>query len=326
MRVAIIYNEPGPSAAELDVLVQRDAVHAALAALGHECQPIACTLNLSLVIEQLRGFSPHVVFNLVESLDATDRLAVLVPMLLDANHIAYTGTRARAMLDTSDKVLVKQRLKALGLPTPAWYAEGTDSVLGPGTFIIKARYEHASVGLDDSAVVTVNSGDELAEIIRRRAAQFNVEMFAEQFIAGREFNLSVMATKEGGCQTLAPAEIDFSGFPDGKPQIVNFDAKWTETAFEYSATPRSFYFPKEDDTLLLELARLTRVVWQEFDLRGYARVDYRVDETGQPFILEINTNPCLSPDAGFVAAVQQSGSDFAAAIATIVEAGATFKA
>jgi D-alanine-D-alanine ligase len=55
-------------------------------------------------------------------------------------------------------------------------------------------------------------------------------------------------------------------------------------------------------------------------------VDYRVDETGQPFILEINTNPCLSPDAGFVAAVQQSGSDFAAAIATIVEAGATFKA
>jgi D-alanine-D-alanine ligase len=326
MRVAIVYNEPGPSAAELDVLVQRDAVHATLAALGHECQPIACTLNLSLVIEQIRDFSPDVVFNLVESLDATDRLAVLVPMLLDANHIAYTGTRARAMLDTSDKVLVKQRLKALGLPTPAWYAQDTGSVLGPCTFIIKSRYEHASVGLDDSAVVTVNSGDELAEIIRTRAAQFNVEMFAEQFIAGREFNLSVMATNEGGCQTLAPAEIDFSGFPDGKPQIVNFDAKWTETTFEYSATPRCFYFPKEDDALLLELARLTRVVWQEFDLKGYARVDYRVDEAGQPFILEINTNPCLSPDAGFVAAVQQSGSDFAAAIATIVEAGATFKA
>lgn len=321
MRIAIVYNEPGSSAADLDVLVQRDAVHEALAALGHQCQPIGCTLDLSSLSEQLGIFAPDLVFNLVESLAGTDRLAVLVPMLLDASHIAYTGNRTRATLDSSDKVRVKQRLAALGLPTPAWYSPDTASSLpGPGTYIIKARYEHASVGIDDSAVVTVADSQDLPGMISERGSRFGVEMFAEQFIAGREFNLAVVASRDGDCQTLAHAEIDFSSFPADKPRIVNYDAKWTESSFEYQATPRSFDFRREDDALLTELDRLTRAVWHEFDLAGYARVDYRVDQAGQPYILEINTNPCLSPDAGLVAAVVQGGGSFSAVIETIVAA------
>ena len=323
MRIAIVYNEPGISSADLDVLVQRDAVQEALQAAGHLCQAIACNLDLAPLDEQLREFKPDVVFNLVESLAGTDRLAVLVPMLLDARRIAYTGATALAMLASSDKLQVKQRLAALGLPTPDWYSMGSDHIaLVPGCYIVKARYEHASLGIDDAAVVTVDSANKLCGIIADRSRQFGAEMFAERFVPGREFNLSVMETKNHGCRTMAPAEIDFSGFPDGKPKIVNFDAKWTESAFEYQATPRSFDFKDEDAMLLAKLDQLTRTVWQAFDLTGYARVDYRVDESGQPYILELNTNPCLSPDAGFAAAVAQSGSSFANAIESIVEVAA----
>ncbi len=54
-------------------------------------------------------------------------------------------------------------------------------------------------------------------------------------------------------------------------------------------------------------------------LRAWARVDFRVDQNGQPWILEVNANPCLSPDAGFRAALQQAGIAFDEAIACILE-------
>ena len=63
--------------------------------------------------------------------------------------------------------------------------------------------------------------------------------------------------------------------------------------------------------------------WHAFELRGYARVDFRVDQRGDPWIIDVNTNPCLTPGAGYAAAVQESGLSFAQAIEQIV-ATATF--
>lgn len=321
MRVAIVYNEPGSAAPDQDVLVQRDAVTRALSANGHTCTPLSCTLDLSTLMTQLEQGQFDCVFNLVESLGGTDRLAVLVPLLLDARRIAYTGNDGRATMDASDKVLVKARLSERGLPTPAWLAAGSgNAVDAKGTFIIKARFEHASVGMDDAAVVTVNGLESLRREMRVRSEAHGTEMFAEEFIAGREFNISVMADASGACRTLPAAEIDFSAFPEGKPRIVGFDAKWTESSFEYNATPRRFCFPSEDNALVTTLNRLSEIVWDEFGLKGYARVDYRVDQNGQPFILEINTNPCLSPDAGFAAAVAFGGGTFDQTIVDILEA------
>jgi D-alanine-D-alanine ligase len=117
---------------------------------------------------------------------------------------------------------------------------------------------------------------------------------------------------------LPPAEIDFSAFAPGKPRIVGYRAKWAEDSDEYRQTPRRFDFPASDRTLLDRLSDLARACWNEFDLRGYARVDFRVDREGRPWILEINANPCLSPDAGFAAALQQAGIEYSAAIARIV--------
>jgi D-alanine-D-alanine ligase len=324
MRIAVLYNQPAGGLADVDVLVQRDAVKDALTELGHDHVLMTCTLDLTRLAEELTNANIDCVFNLVESLGGTDRLAVLIPMLLEAHDIPYTGNDALATLSASDKVLVKQRLTEHGLPTPAWYSRNAGNAEdAPGRYIVKARFEHASIGLDDSAVTSVEGFTDLAAKIESRTDACGIEMFAEQFISGREFNISVMSKRSGGCQTLASAEIDFTGFPEDKPQIVGFDAKWTESSFEFNATPRRFCFPHEDSPLLAELARLTEVVWDQFGLSGYARVDYRIDRTGHPFILEINTNPCISPDAGFVAALQQDGISFADAIATFIDVAIT---
>jgi D-alanine-D-alanine ligase len=119
---------------------------------------------------------------------------------------------------------------------------------------------------------------------------------------------------------LPAAEIDFSAFPAGKPHLVGYRAKWEEDSFEYQNTPRTFDFPPQDGPLLARIGQLARACWRLFGMRGYTRVDFRVDQAGQPWILEVNANPCLSPDAGFAAALQRAGIAYHTAIARILDA------
>ena len=185
--------------------------------------------------------------------------------------------------------------------------------------ILKAVWEHASRGIDDRNVLM--EGD--AALVRERLREFTARMgrpcFAEQFIEGREFNLAMLDGPDGP-QVLPPGEIDFSTFPPGKPRIVGHRAKWHADSFEYDNTPRYFHFPPEDRPLLDRLRQLALDCWRLFSLRGYARVDFRVDRQGQPWILEVNTNPCLSPDAGIAAALAEAGVPYTAAIQRILEA------
>ena len=171
--------------------------------------------------------------------------------------------------------------------------------------------------MDDASVVGPASPDEIAELVRKRTAMTGKPFFAERFIEGREFNLSLLGDTP---EVLPPAEIDFSAFPADKPRIVGFGAKWTEASFEFQNTPRRFDFPPADAPLIRWLTDLAIECWRLFGLRGYARVDFRVDAAGQPWILEINTNPCIAPTSGFAAAVEQAGLSYDDGIQRIVEA------
>lgn len=193
---------------------------------------------------------------------------------------------------------------------------------GGGRFIIKPMWEHASLGMDDESVVTVGEPAELVQKLADCVRRNSRPSFAERFIEGREFNLSLLTAPNGrkkGLQVLPPAEIDFSSFPAGSPRIVGYSAKWNESSFGYNNTPRKFEFAPSDESLLAELRVLAKACWRLFGLRGYARVDFRVDADGRPWILEINANPCLSPDAGFAAALRQASIDFDEAVKRILE-------
>jgi D-alanine-D-alanine ligase len=159
---------------------------------------------------------------------------------------------------------------------------------------------------------------ELRDEIRRRLGELGADAFAERYIDGREFNLSVLAGKDGP-EVLPPAEIEFIGYGDERIRIVGYRAKWDENAYEYHHTPRRFSFGPEDGLLIRSLKRMAMRCWHLFGLRGYARVDYRVDRDGKPWILEINSNPCLSPDSGFTAATLQAGLRYEEVIGRIVE-------
>jgi D-alanine-D-alanine ligase len=164
----------------------------------------------------------------------------------------------------------------------------------------------------------------LHHILEERASKLGGSCFAEVFVQGREFNLSII---EGpaGVQVLSPAEIIFENYGTQKPAIVGYRAKWDTSSYEYHHTPRRFDFPPSDDFLLQQLKRLARRCWEIFGLNGYARIDFRVDLQGNPWILEVNANPCLAPDAGFAATIDRSGMTFNRAIKSIAMNGISIK-
>jgi D-alanine-D-alanine ligase len=325
MRVVVLYNEPSQDAAvdARDVLVQVQAVGHSLRALDHQPVEVAATLDLAAVKGRLEEHKPDLVFNLVESLGGTDRMMVLAPLLLDALQLSYTGSSTSAMLSTSNKVAAKQRLCDACLPTPAWFVpcdRDAAPLLGGSLnrVIIKTIWEHASFGLEAEAIFETSDIRSLAQQIERQQTATGRPCFAEQFIDGREFNLSILAGPHGPL-VLPPAEIDFSALPPGSPRIVGYRAKWDEKSFEYHNTQRCFDFAGEDSLLLDRLTQLAGECWELFGLRGYARVDFRIDECGQPWILEVNANPCLSPDAGFAAALAKAGMSYDQAIQYILD-------
>jgi D-alanine-D-alanine ligase len=332
MHVAIVHNALSDSSSpdEQDVLEQARAVHAALDRLGHEPHCLACDLNLAALQSTLNARRPELVFNLVESLAGTGRLIHCVPALVDALGLPYTGSSAEALFMTSNKILAKERLEAAGLPTPAWFGPwGSAQSAGGGTrlperkvagrWIVKSVWEHASIGLDAEAVMQDPTPRSLTEQLALRAPLLGNCGFVEAFIEGREFNLSLLDGPRGP-EILPPAEILFEGYGSDRQRIVDYRAKWDATSYEYHHTPRQFEFTAEDRDLLARLSELALACWRLFGLRGYARVDFRVDENGAPWILEINANPCISPDAGFSAALERAGIAYPQAIHRIVDA------
>jgi D-alanine-D-alanine ligase len=321
-KAGLLYGRLPPHAAsdEQDVMVEAATVGRALSGLGYRVVRVPVTLDLRRAGRLLRRLSPQLVFNLVESLEGQDRLASLAPALLDWLGLAYTGSRTEAIFLTSSKLLTKERLRAAGIPTPAW-AEASAAGCEPGfapPYIVKSVWEHASIGLTGSSVA--RDGGSLAGELRRRAAAGPARsLFVEAYVEGREFNLALLEGP-GGPQVLPPAEIEFHAYPDGKPRIVDYAAKWDSGSVEYNQTPRRFDFQPGDRGLLERLAALARECWGLFRLRGYARVDFRVDAKGEPWVLEVNTNPCLSPDAGFLAAAAQAGLSITETVRRIVEA------
>jgi len=167
-------------------------------------------------------------------------------------------------------------------------------------------------------VLSLESPAVLLKEMEKRLDQLGGECFAEQFVDGREFNLSMLASQEGP-EVLPPAEMRFIDYPPGKWKVVGYRAKWDEGSFESLHTERSFEFAKSERPLLQKLMETARKCWDLFGLRGYARVDFRVDEQNQPWVLEINANPCLSPDAGFVAAASQGGLSYRQVVKRIIQ-------
>jgi D-alanine-D-alanine ligase len=305
---------------EQDVLEQAEGISAALKTLGFDPVMVKFDLNMEAVGITMKMLNPAFVFNLVESVNGRGSLIHLAPSFLDYLGLPYTGSKTEAMFLTSNKVVSKCFLSAGGINTPTAYTLSSLKHDTPvrGRFIIKSAWEHASIGLSQDSVVCVEGALELIAELKKAQKRMKGECYCEQYIDGREFNVGLLAG-ENGVEVLPPAEIVFIDYPTGKLKIVDYKAKWKVRSFEYLHTDRIYKFGKEDEPMIESMKKTAKECWDLFGLKGYARLDFRVDGSGKPWVLEVNANPCLSPEGGFAVASALVGLDFPMIVKRIIE-------
>lgn len=311
--VAILHNQPLPPGApgweaSRDVLTQVEAVDEAVTALGCRAVPLAFDGNPAALVSAIERSQASLVFNLCESVNEDPSLIGHPAAILELIGIPFSGSSAFGLMLSTDKAASKLLLQGAGVKTPRFSIYD-----GPASLelvdlryplIAKPRFEDASIGIDQDSIF--GSKKELV-VGANRLFQQHGSLIIEEYIAGRELNIAVLGHPD--LRVLAIAEIDFSAFPDGLYPIVGYRAKWDENAFEYSHTPRLF----PDDLSASVVDALYRDVLrccQIFQLRDYGRVDIRLDGAMGIYVLEVNANPCLTPDAGFCAAARHQGIEF----------------
>ncbi len=316
----IIYHSPISEAStkdDLDVLEEANFFFQNLQKLNYQPIILPFEVNLQQIISEIKIHYPEFVVNLVETINGNGKMIAVAPLIFEHLKLKYTGNSAESIFKTSDKLIAKDLFLRYEIPTPKYFSLTTSNEINiekNEQFLLKSRWEHASIGLEnklfnDKTLIINKLENYLKE---------GKEFFAEKYIDGREFNISILSL-DSKPFVLPFAEMKFIDFPNEKPKIISYDAKWNENSFDYQHTQRSFETSEKDSELFSELKFICEKIWKVFSLRGYVRVDFRIDKNNSPYVLEVNTNPCISLDSGFLAATEQAHLSHTEIISQIIK-------
>lgn len=309
MRVAVPYDAAAHAAVPdvAGVLEAVDAVVEALTRLGHDATPIPVTRPLDRLVARLRR--ADLVFNLAESLGGRSVDEPRVAAVMAAARRPMTGSPARVLALCRRKDRLNEALAARGLPVPEW------RVAGPGErpawshypAVVKPVGEDGSIGVDAAAVA--DGPVELALALDRCRGP----VLVQRFVGGREFAVGVV-----GRSVLPISEIRFVG----AVRVVSYAAKWEPGSADDRGTlpvcPAALPSP-----VRTRLRTLALRAWIAAGGRGYGRVDLRMDEHGEPFLLEVNPNPDLAPGAGLARMARARGWSYDRLVDRIVREALT---
>ena len=309
--VLILTNDPTlpadhPDAdSEHDIAFTADAVAKALSGAGFEVRRFGLTTDVSPLLSALKT-PPDCVFNLYEGLAAWGDTEAYVAGVLELARVPYTGSPPQPLMICRSKPLTKQLLAGAGLPTAPFFVvdSGVPENLLGWPVIVKPAREDASVGIEQASVVTDQR--QLEHRVAQMRERYGPLVLCEAFVRGREFNVALV-TRRGELTVLPFSEILFEPPPGAEHlwPIVSFDAKWRPSTLDFKATP-AVNPATVSPELHAEVCDLARRAFALVGCRDYARVDFRVDEAGRPFILEVNPNPCISPHAGLAAGLESA--------------------
>jgi D-alanine-D-alanine ligase len=327
-RVVVLYNTDYDAEliAAVDVSAVRasaQAITAAIADYGLDSELMGVHgRDIGEVIAGLDARAPDLVFNLCESLSGDARNEMFIPALLDMLGVPYTGSDALALGMCLHKERCKDVLAARGIATPPYVLirdqrdlddPRLDALEYP--YFLKLAHEDASIGIDAGS--RVHDRAALSERAMELCHAYRQPVIAERYIEGREVNVTLMGNgSEPGVLPLH--EIDFSAMPEGRPHIVSYAAKWDESHVDYAGT-RSVPMREATGALRQAIEDVARAAYRTLGLCDFGRVDLRVDQGGAPWVIDINPNCDLSPDAGAARAAAHAGIEYPELIGRICE-------
>jgi D-alanine-D-alanine ligase len=305
MRIGVVYDAAADGGATPDVTGVLGAVHAVVATLadaGHAAFPIPAGPPLDRFL--VRATAVELVFNLAEGLGGRAEDEPRVAALLELGGVPLTGSSSDTLSLCRRKDRVNALLGSHGVPVPAWVVAepGRTPAWDDFPAIVKPVGEDGSVGIHEWSVA--DDALELNAVLLRQS----VPSLVQRFVGGRELNVALV-----GDEALPVAEIDFAG----RQRVVSYAAKW-EAGSEADRSTRPACPARIPDTLRDAALDLARSAWTAVGGRGYGRVDLRADDAGHLYVLDVNPNPDLAPDAGLARMAEAAGWGYAGLIQRIV--------
>ena len=321
-RVLIIYNEPAlpkahaEVASEWEIVDTVDAVQRELEGAGFEVNCLAVGRDPSVIRFGLETYRPNAVFNLFEGTADAPATEASVAELLERRNVPFTGCPSWSLALGLSKHRAKELLRRSGLPTPKFFLVKSlpiaDRVL-PWPVIAKPAMQDGSVGIDQGSVLT--DRERLEQRVAYLLRRYGGPVLVEQFIPGREFSVALI--ESASLLTLPILEIEFQEKAGVWP-ILTYDAKWSPESRDYEASVPN-YRAAIAPRLARELEDMACRTFRLLRCRDYARIDFRVSPSGVPYVLEVNPNPDLSPQACFAGMLKAAGHSYSEFIVSLFQ-------
>ncbi|MCU0344981.1 MAG: ATP-grasp domain-containing protein [Ignavibacterium sp.] len=271
--------------------------------------------NVNRTIKEITTYNPDAILNFVESVEGITYYEYCIAGLYELLGYQYTGNAPQALGNCLDKKRAKEILYSNGINTPRAitlapkekFTNKDVNLTYP--LILKLVDEDASIGISENSVV--NSYRELKKQFTFLTETYKKSLIVEEYIIGRELNCAVL-----GGKVLPISEIDFTGLPEGLPKIVTYDGKWIEGSTYYNHTKPVCPANLNEDTKR-RIEKLAVEAYTVLNCRDYARVDVRLTNEGEPYVIEINPNPDVSSDSGFARAAAATGKSYSELLFTI---------
>jgi D-alanine-D-alanine ligase len=328
LRVALIYNaytdsQPDEKADTGNLHNLRQMIRGiarGLRRVGHQVAVLPLADDLAYLQRKLSVLKPDVVFNQYDDVVHGALFEMRVAAFIRMLGYRMTGSPALGLGLSRDKYMSLSLLKGAGMPIPpsTFLVERMSEVdEHKWTFplIVHAAQEHAGIGLDRDSVVETKKAlkDKVREVLRT----YKQPALVQRFLPGREFNVGLLGGRT--VRVLPLAEVDYSQLPKAIPPIMSYAAKWVETSVEYKRT--EIICPAKVDAGLTALIGKTAVkAFRAVGGWGYGRVDVRLDDSGQPHVLEVNCNPCLDSGMGLARSAEEAGIEYPSLLQAIVKA------
>lgn len=316
MRITILTYLERESGKTYDMVVDQAA--AGLRANGHKVSILGVHGDVRKLITGLSRRKPDLVFNLMEMFGKNVLGDVGVMGLLELLNVPYTGPGPGECYLQQDKALTKKLLAFDKILYPDFAVFSLNKDLETGgnlrmPLFVKPLRCDASIGIDAKSLVY-----DSAELMKRVVMiheKVRDSALAEEYIEGREFYVGVLGNQDA--TAFPPIEVDFSGLPDGKPRVMDAKAKWAEDSAEYQGTKS--VLADLPDELRARLQKVSLDAYRALRVHDYGRVDLRLTETGDIYVIEVNASCYLEQSSEFATAAAAGGWEYPTLINRIVE-------
>jgi D-alanine-D-alanine ligase len=303
-------NDPLDANAEFDNPGTIDVIANAFEQAGYQVKKIG---NVASLLSKLNNLDVDIVFNISEGLSGRNRESQ-VPILLEMAGIPFVGSDSLSLALSLDKIIAKKVFIAEGIRTPKFIEiRSLDQVKTPFPMkfplFVKPRFEGSSKGLSESSRVSTN--EELLKQVELIVTKYKQPALVEEFIRGTEFTVAILGTDSP--EVLPVVQIKIDGALDLKDKFYTFGHIARPDAVEYIVPA-----PVSPE-LMKRISDVSVAAYKAIECRDFGRVDIRVDETGTPYVLEINPLPSLSTEDVFSIISRYQGITYDRMIVRILE-------